>query len=93
MPYPRPQPPSGLSWSNRARGTPLRFAAILAGIALAGRDLRHERGEQRARRIGQPGARQPGAGGQPGRPGHRHADRVGHGQRGRQAQGPRRRRS
>jgi multiple sugar transport system substrate-binding protein len=34
MPHPRPQPPSGLSWSNRARGTPLRFAAIVAGLAL-----------------------------------------------------------
>ena len=32
MPQPRPQPLPGLSWSSRARGTPLRFAAVLAGV-------------------------------------------------------------
>ena len=34
MPQPLPQPDSTPSWSNRARGAPLRVAAILAGVAL-----------------------------------------------------------
>ena len=34
MPQPLPQPPSTRSWSIRARGAPLRVAAILAVVAL-----------------------------------------------------------